>query len=90
MKKSELRQLIKEEISKILKESIVDDFRKDVEAAGVKYAHVNADGNDKIKIYLDDEPNKEINIINKVVRTKYLGKLAKMRSEEDVVVFKIK
>jgi len=90
MKKSELKQLIKEEISKIIKESIVDDFKKDAKEAGVESAYIKAEGPDKIIVYLEDNPNKEINIINKIVRTKYLGKLVKMRSEEDVIIFKIK
>jgi DNA-directed RNA polymerase subunit L len=44
---------------------------------------------DEIEIYLDDNPNEEKNIINKLVRTKYSDKLKKVRSEEDVMKFKI-
>jgi hypothetical protein len=90
MKKSELKQIIKEEISRVLKESIINDFKKDVEEAGAKYAYISSDGDNRIKIYLDNEPNKEKNIINKVVRNKYIDKLTKIRSEEDIMIFKIK
>jgi hypothetical protein len=87
MKKSELRQIIKEEISKVLNEDTFESFKKDFDQV-IKYAGISLDGN-IITIYLDDEPNKEKNIINKLVREKYIDSLKKIPSEDDVMKFKI-
>ena len=44
-----------------------------------------------IDIYSPEElSSKEKNIINKVVRNKYINKLTKIRSEADIMIFKIK
>lgn len=64
-----------------------DSFKKDFDSV-ITHASVYLEG-DKIVLYLDDNPNKEKNIINKLVRTKYNGKLKKVGSEEDVMKFKI-
>lgn len=64
-----------------------NSFKKDFDDS-VMYAGVDLDGN-IITIYLDDNPNKEKNIINKLVRTKYSSKIKKLRSEDDVMKFKI-
>jgi hypothetical protein len=121
MKKSELKQLIREEVSKVLneggpfdtlgsaygafqtpkpkkidkeseeaKKAIINDFKKDAEEAGIMYASIINGDKGYIKILLDDEPNKEKNIINKVFRNKYDDKLVKVPSEADVMIFKIK
>lgn len=88
MNKKELAQLIKEEVHSLLSsKEIFNSFKKDFKDV-VLYAGAYLEGN-KIKIYLDNDPNKEKNIINKLVRTKYSDKLKKVRSEDDVMVFKI-
>lgn len=66
---------------------IFTSFEKDFNNV-VKYARASIIGN-VITIYLDNDPNKEKNIINKLVRTKYFNKLKKLRSEDDVMSFKI-
>lgn len=63
--------------------SFEKDFNNEVKSAGISRT-----GN-VITIYLDNNPNKEKNIINKLVRTKYSNKLKKLRSEDDIMVFKI-
>jgi len=77
-----------------LKESLNEDtkntfksFKKDFDNV-ITHSNAYLEG-DKIKIYLDTNPNKEKNIINKLIRTKYSDKLKKARSEDDVMVFKI-
>lgn len=87
MKKSELKHLIKEEVRKVLRENTYEDFKKDFDNT-VKFAGASLD-NDTIKIYLDNDPNKEKNLINKLVRDKYIGSLKKIPSEPDVMLFKI-
>jgi hypothetical protein len=64
-----------------------DSFKKDFNKV-ITHADAYLKG-DEIEIYLDDNPNEEKNIINKLVRTKYSDKLKKVRSEEDVMKFKI-
>lgn len=64
-----------------------DSFKKDFNDV-ITHADAYLKG-DEIEIYLDNNPNKEKNIINKLVRTKYSDKLKKVRSEEDVMKFKI-
>lgn len=64
-----------------------DSFKKDFNDV-ITHADAYLKG-DEIEIYLDDAPNKEKNIINKLVRTKYSDKLKKVRSEDDVMKFKI-
>jgi hypothetical protein len=88
MKKSELRTLIREEVRKILKEDTFESFKKDLDQV-VKHAGVLSLKDDVITIYLDDEPNKEKNIINKLFREKYKDSLRKIVSEPDVIKFKI-
>lgn len=87
--KSQLKEIIREEIQSLLenKDTIFNSFKKDFKDV-VLYAGAYLEGN-KIKIYLDNDPNKEKNIINKLVRTKYSDKLKKVRSEDDVMIFKI-
>lgn len=87
MKKSEFRKLIREEIKKVLKEGTFESFTKDFNQV-VKYASAFLEDG-MIVIYLDDEPNKEKNIINKLVREKYIDSLKKITSEPDVMKFKI-
>lgn len=87
MKKSELKQIIREEVRKVLTEGTFESFTKDFNQV-VKYARVSLK-DDVIVIYLDDEPNKEKNIINKLVREKYADSLRKITSEPDVMMFKI-
>lgn len=87
MKTSELRKLIHEEVRRVLKEGTFESFTKDFNQV-VKYAGVSLkDG--IITVYLDDEPNKEKNIINKLFREKYIDSLKKITSEPDVMKFKI-
>jgi hypothetical protein len=62
-------------------------FKKDFDNV-ITHASAYLEG-DKIKIYLDTNPNEEKNIINKLIRTKYSDKLKKAKSEDDVMVFKI-
>jgi len=89
MKKSELRQIIKEEISKVLNENTYASFKKDFDNI-IKYAGISINNNNNIiTIYLDDKPNKEKNLINKLVRDKYFNSLKKLNSEQDVMRFKI-
>jgi len=88
MKKSELRSLIREEVRKILKEDTFESFKKDLDQV-VKHAGVLSLKDDVITIYLDDEPNKEKNIINKLFREKYKDSLREIVSEPDVIKFKI-
>jgi len=64
-----------------------NSFKKDFDNV-ITHSNAYLEG-DKIKIYLDTNPNKEKNIINKLIRTKYSDKLKKARSEDDVMVFKI-
>jgi hypothetical protein len=87
--KSQLKEIIREEIHSLLenKDTLFKSFNKDFKDV-VLYAGAYLKGN-KIVIYLDSDPNKEKNIINKLVRTKYNDKLKKVRSEDDVMVFKI-
>jgi DNA-directed RNA polymerase subunit L len=87
--KSQLKEIIREEIHSLLenKDTIFNSFNKDFKDV-VLYAGAYLKGN-KIVIYLDNDPNKEKNIINKLVRTKYSDKLKKVRSEDDVMIFKI-
>jgi DNA-directed RNA polymerase subunit L len=87
--KSQLKEIIREEIHSLLenKDTIFNSFNKDFKDV-VLYAGAYLKGN-KIVIYLDNDPNKEKNIINKLVRTKYNDKLKKVRSEDDVMIFKI-
>lgn len=66
---------------------IFTSFEKDFNNE-VKFAGISRTGN-VITIYLDNDPNKEKNIINKLVRTKYANKLKKLQSEDDIMVFKI-
>lgn len=87
MKKSELKQLIKEEIKKALNENIYTSFKKDFDNI-ITYASASLEDN-IITIYLDNEPNKEKNIINKLIRDKYSNSIKKLRSELDVMKFKI-
>ena len=87
MRKSELQQIIREEISKVLNEDTYSSFKKDFDNI-VKFASVSLD-NSMIKIYLDNDPNKEKNLINKLIRDKYADSLKKMPSEPDVMLFKI-
>ena len=87
MKKSELKQLIKEEIKKVLNENIYTSFKKDFDNI-ITYASASLEDN-IITIYLDNEPNKEKNIINKLIRDKYSNSIKKLRSELDVMKFKI-
>jgi hypothetical protein len=87
MKKSELKQIIKEEIQKTLNENTYDSFKEDFDDK-IKFAGASLDNN-IITIYLDNEPNKEKNIINALVRTKYADSLKKITSEADVMKFKI-
>ena len=86
MRKSELQQIIREEISKVLNEDTYSSFKKDFDNI-VKFASVSLD-NSMIKIYLDNDPNKEKNLINKLIRDKYADSLKKMPSEPDVMLFK--
>jgi DNA-directed RNA polymerase subunit L len=87
--KLQLKEIIREEIQSLLenKDTIFKSFNKDFKDA-VLYAGAYLKGN-KIVIYLDSDPNKEKNIINKLVRTKYSDKLKKVRSEDDRMIFKI-
>ena len=87
MKTSEFKKLIREEVHKVLIEGTFESFTKDFNQV-VKYARVSLK-DDVIVIYLDDEPNKEKNIINKLVREKYADSLRKITSEPDVMMFKI-
>jgi hypothetical protein len=87
MKKAEFRNLIREEIRKVLSEGTYEKFKQDFDNV-VKFASVSLD-KDIVTIYLDNDPNKEKNLINKLVRTKYLDSLKKIASEEDVMKFKI-
>jgi len=87
MKKSELKQIIREEIQKTLNENTYDSFKEDFDDK-IKFAGASLDNN-IITIYLDNEPNKEKNIINTLVRTKYADSLKKIASEADVMKFKI-
>jgi serine protease inhibitor len=64
-----------------------DSFKKDFNDV-ITHADAYLRG-DVIKIYLDTNPNKEKNTINKLVRTKYSDKLKKVRSEDDVMKFDI-
>ena len=84
MRKSELQQIIREEISKVLNEDTYSSFKKDFDNI-VKFASVSLD-NSMIKIYLDNDPNKEKNLINKLIRDKYADSLKKMPSEPDVML----
>ena len=54
----------------------------------IVYAGAFLQGN-IITIYLDDNPNSEKNLINKLIRTKYSSSLKKINSAEDVMKFKI-
>jgi DNA-directed RNA polymerase subunit L len=87
--KLQLKEIIREEIHSLLenKDTLFKSFNKDFKDV-VLYAGAYLKGN-KIVIYLDNDPNKEKNIINKLVRTKYSDKLKKVRSEDDVMIFKI-
>jgi hypothetical protein len=86
--KSQLKEIIKEEIQKINEnKKTFDSFKKDFNDV-ITHADAYLKG-DKITIYLDTNPNKEKNIINKIIRTKYSDKLKKVRSEDDIMVFKI-
>ena len=54
----------------------------------ISYAHASIkDG--FVIIYLDNDPNKEINLIRKLVRTKYSDLLKKVYSEDDMMKYKI-
>ena len=53
MRKSELQQIIREEISKVLNEDTYSSFKKDFDNI-VKFASVSLD-NSMIKIYLDND-----------------------------------
>ena len=88
MNKQEFRALIREEVRKILKEDTFESFKKDLDQV-VKHAGVLSLKDDVITIYLDDEPNKEKNIINELFREKYKDSLRKIVSEPDVIKFKI-
>ena len=66
---------------------VFDSFEKDFKNA-IVYAGAFLQGN-IITIYLDDNPNSEKNLINKLIRTKYSSSLKKINSAEDVMKFKI-
>jgi hypothetical protein len=86
--KSQLIEIIKEEMYSLIEtKNTFNSFKKDFDSV-ITHANAYLEGN-KITIYLDTDPNKEKNIINKLVRTKYSDKLKKARSEDDVMVFKI-
>jgi hypothetical protein len=87
MKKTELKEIIREEVRKVIKEGTFESFSDDFNQV-VKYAGLSLK-DDIIVVYLDDEPNKEKNIINKLFREKYTDSLKKIRSEPDVMKFKI-
>ena len=70
-----------------MENNIYDNFKKDFDDI-IIYASASLDDN-IITIYLDNDPNVEKNKINKLVRTKYVNSLKKLRSEEDVMKFKI-
>lgn len=70
-----------------MENNIYDNFKKDFDDI-IIYAGASLDDN-IITIYLDNDPNVEKNKINKLVRTKYVNSLKKLRSEEDVMKFKI-
>jgi hypothetical protein len=87
--KSQLKEIIREEIHSLLenKDTLFNSFKKDFDNAFM-WAGAYLEG-DKIKIYLDKNPNKEATRINKLVQTKYSDKLKKVKSEDDVMIFKI-
>jgi hypothetical protein len=88
MNKSQLKETIREEIKSLLEtKNTFKSFKKDFDNV-ITHASAYLEG-DKIKIYLDTNPNEEKNIINKLIRTKYSDKLKKAKSEDDVMVFKI-
>jgi hypothetical protein len=88
MNKSQLKEIIREEIKSLLEtKNTFKSFKKDFDNV-ITHASAYLEG-DKIKIYLDTNPNEEKNIINKLIRTKYSDKLKKAKSEDDVMVFKI-
>jgi hypothetical protein len=87
MKKTELKEIIREEVRKVIKEGTFESFSDDFNQV-VKYAGLSLKDS-IIVVYLDDEPNKEKNIINKLFREKYTDSLKKIRSEPDVMKFKI-
>ena len=88
MNKSQLKEIIREEIKSLLEtKNTFKSFKKDFDNV-ITHASAYLEGN-KIKIYLDTNPNEEKNIINKLIRTKYSDKLKKAKSEDDVMVFKI-
>jgi hypothetical protein len=68
-------------------QEIFNSFKKDFDNAFMWAGAYLED--DKIKIYLDKNPNKEATRINKLVQTKYSDKLKKVKSEDDVMIFKI-
>lgn len=70
-------------LSKNVYSSFKQDFDKLVTNAGVSFK----DG--VITVYLDTDPNRERNLINKLVRDKYSNSLKKVPSELDVMKFKI-
>jgi hypothetical protein len=86
--KSQLREIIKEELT-LLKESkeFFNSFKKDFDNV-VRYADTYLKGN-VITVYLDTDPQNEARKINKLVQTKYKNNLRKMNSEADVMLFKI-
>jgi hypothetical protein len=88
MNKLQLKEIIREEIKSLLEtKNTFKSFKKDFDNV-ITHASAYLEG-DKIKIYLDTNPNEEKNIINKLIRTKYSDKLKKAKSEDDVMVFKI-
>lgn len=87
MNQTEFRKLIQEEIKKVIGENKYNSFKSDLDGI-IQFASVSLNG-DIITIYLDNEPNKEKNIINTLVRTKYSDSLKKIRSEDDVMKFKL-
>ena len=88
MNKSQLKETIREEIKSLLEtKNTFKSVKKDFDNV-ITHASAYLEG-DKIKIYLDTNPNEEKNIINKLIRTKYSDKLKKAKSEDDVMVFKI-
>jgi len=88
MKKSQLREIIREELT-LLNESkeFFNSFKKDFDNI-VRYADAYLEGN-VITIYLDTEPHSEARKINKLIQTKYKNNLRKINSEADVMLFKI-
>ena len=86
--KTQLKEIIREELT-LLNENkeFFYAFKEDFFDV-VKYAGASLNGN-VITVYLDTDPQNEIRKINKLVQTKYKNNLRKMKSEDDVMRFKI-